>query len=393
MASSTANCSSVCGPVLDWSELPEPELVIDAATTNRIGGHPGLAQFVFATLRADRRTTVASRDPSKISYLYNPAALDEESMLLKASPYSFCAHNHTAVCSSTHQRQLSLRSYAQPWRTLIWLQSPRSHAVPQNADSPVLFDRDHALVRAVIPHAEDARPFRVGGRLHVVFTRRMSSGSGKQVWLAALEPTVRQVPLNYSAARGDEGNWVPLAADEHSEMPSMASPTFLLSYRLCPHVVLRCWALNGVCKEAYRSELPGCKRYLRGGSPLIRSGHGEHLIGVAHAKFSDSRAPGGGGYRHYFVTAQATPPYALEGVSLPFSFPPFFNSTRSGVHPSSNLDRVQFCAGLRRHGDDQLVATYGVGDCVGLMARVPVELAMRAATQREACARCKGAAI
>ena len=353
-------------------------------------------------------------------FAYNPSPIDDTSILIKLSPFSFCSTKVLTNLSTSAERANTLRRPYVGQRAVMWLDRLKlrdgvAGSIAPFSHDATLFDGRDAVVRARIAHAEDPRPVRLGGRLHVLFTRKgalersnVSSGgedaphaatNRKQMWLAALEPSVRQVPLTWDHARGDEANWVPLGHAPPDTLPrdaaspdddaqhgeASATPDLLVSYSLCPHVVLRCSATSGRCVEAFRTELvPGCAQaqaeggaVLHHGTPFVASSNGT-LLTIAHFKnvrgSKDAykrNEPGWARtpwYTHVLVRAMATPPYALLDISPPFRFPAAF--APNGW--SQRIDDVQFCSGLQflPHRRSFLI-TWGAGDCAAFGALVP----------------------
>ena len=202
-------------------------------------------------------------------YAYNPSILDRTNVLVRVSSFSWCTLNASdspwEVKRIQRQRQETRR-----FSLTFWLRRGSIHGV--------------------IPASEDARAFRLHGRVHAVF-KRASGPSLKRMWLAELEPSVREVPLSFIGARAVEGNWAPF----------VWNGTLHLSYLLCPHVVLQCDDRSGACHmvynttpaegcPAYQGRVYGAKRRpmaLHGGSPTVPVDGPDGqplLLGAAHLR-------------------------------------------------------------------------------------------------------------
>jgi len=330
----------------------------------------------------------------------------------QVSTYSYCGLGSTGVSNSNRQgafwggRALATlkAAYADAphWRGTFLASTPAVDApwhLPQLPAPTVAQDRWTAWVqrgrlRAVLPWTEDPRAFTLRGAAHMLFSRK-NLNYYKKVWLARLEPTYREVLLNFSRSGAHENNWVPIPHGD--ELYAL--------YTICDHrrrgdgtgesLVLRCDPRSGHCKRAFSSSSSypasasasatssssttttstsdndgsrartACPSGLRGGSPLVKLGE-TSLVGVAHRTLTQEPRRSGGTdrrYVHYLYRLEAQPPFRLLNVSAAFSFPRWFNSS---------LDDIQFGAGLARRGADSLALSFGVGDCAALEVRVPV---------------------
>ena len=354
--------------------------ILDELTLARLQAHPALAPFDIVSFEGTSRVPRGHTDQQhRMQYAYNPAILDEDNVWVKLSPYSLCYPNASNRSASGEVQAATFGGQNLHKRFTVWLQRNRSHAA----------DRSYH-VRHVTSHAEDARPFRIDGQVHMLFTRKAwyrRIGLRKRIWLATFEPMYREVQLQYAEASADEANWVPI------ESRAAGAGAFFVSYALCPHIVLRCEASNGRCVEAHRSGHLDCHdTLLRGGTQLVRvrvggsynggngaeerdgdltAGETEWLVAVAHRK--QYRPMGTGGrdgmfiafqYAHALLWFQPSPPFAIVDTTEYFSLPPFFGTM---------LDGVQFCAGALVD-NRQLVLTYGVADCVALRVSIPLDV-------------------
>lgn len=199
-----------------------------------------------------------------------------------------------------------------------------------------------AVVRRMIPNAEDARPVHINGILYVVFIRYRKRRY-KQVMLAVLEDQYREVQLTYNDSRASEGNWLPF---EHRGQ-------LYVSYSLCPHRVLAVNTMSGHCTEAYLTKRTGCNKDERGsasGTHFLRAGD---VVGLGHFRSIY------GLYTHFFFQRMSQPPFSILHVSNEFRF---FTSNitvacgnqfgvRSNVYRECPVffdSQVQFALSLRR---------------------------------------------
>ncbi len=100
------------------------------------------------------------------------------------------------------------------------------------------------------------------------------------------------------------------------------------------------------------------------------------LVGVANIKLYNPRGPGRvheqpWWYVHAFVAYEATPPFAMRGVSRPFELPAAFGLPYR--------DRVQFAAGMAITKAGAAIVSYGVGDCTAMAIRLPLRFVLSAA--------------
>jgi hypothetical protein len=335
--------------------------ILDTGALTVMAHHPNLSDSVYA--RLEHNVPMAPYAPgTRPAFLVNPSPVDERSFLIKSTIFSYCVANSTSRSSWFARGDTMGTGELIRGRRVIWVGSTRGPV------SGAIYGRGPTSVRAVLLHAEDPKPIVVQGRVHAVFTRK-SGSSLKQVWLAQLEPTVHEVHLKYPLAGADEANWVPIPATSTGASDNDA---LLLSYSLCPHRVLRCHSHTGNCADAYVTNETRCQRHMRGSTPMVHVGG--YLLGVAHFKLGDNSFFPRFYYTHVFYYAQAEPPYALLNVSRMWRFPPLFGKS---------IDGVQYAAGLRVEHDrarqqDEVLITYGHGDCASFGISVPLHQVWRA---------------
>eukprot|EP00966_Prymnesium_polylepis_P008055 185406-Prymnesium_polylepis.2 len=125
------------------------------ATRTMINEHPLLAErlaLVHVQFGGRHMDVDAAYEPLNQSarwpfaaYVYNPAVLDPVNVLLKISPFTFCLFNRS---NASMRSDLAKAAFARGRvfeRYTVWLQRSR--------------------VRTVVWHAEDARPFLLGGHV------------------------------------------------------------------------------------------------------------------------------------------------------------------------------------------------------------------------------------
>jgi predicted GH43/DUF377 family glycosyl hydrolase len=140
-----------------------------------------------------------------------------------------------------------------------------------------------------------------------------------------------------------EKNWMPLLVDG----------ALHLLYSCAPTRLLRCSPAVGEIETVAGSEGPMVARDFRGGSQGVPLDDG--WLFAVHEVDPAGRALR---YLHRFVLLDAR--FELAAVSAPFTF---------------TSDRVEFCAGMARRGDE-LVLSFGVSDAAAGLAVLPVEEAL-----------------
>lgn len=165
-----------------------------------------------------------------------------------------------------------------------------------------------------------------------------------------------------------EKNWLPFEYRDE----------ILLSYRLQPHIVLRCSFTNGSCVQAHRtSSLAAWRMELvcgnrsamaRGSSPVVhiddeRRGE-KRWVGVAHF-----RCPNGV-YEHAFFEQEPAPPFAVVRTSPPWRFTTCHSDYLSFKH-SHDDEAIQFVSSafVSRNGRT-MVISYGASDRSSMITTV-----------------------
>lgn len=242
-------------------------------------------------------------------------------------------------------------------------------------------------VVARLPGSEDARGILVNDVRYATFTRYHYDFDQQREWtdmnVARLYPgPVIEKKLRWSGASSREKNWSPF---QHG------GSVYFTQY-FCPiHRVLRCELSTGHCETAYETATPTafCNAgTLRGGSGAVRIG--ERFVGVlhrlhpgcGHGKYAKPETACHDGYEHAFYELQGEPPFAMQALSDWFRFPDVLDDAhRSCVTAwmisGRALNRVQFCAGISRVGEDLMLA-FGAGDAEAYTVRIPVVEALQA---------------
>jgi hypothetical protein len=310
------------------------------------------------------------------SFAYNLSPVGSDGMLVRLSAFSYCL-------SPTERQAVMARGAAG---------ARHSHVVWMNSSSGGELYRWR--------HAEDGRGIVVDGHQYVMFHRYFrgmmlsksarfrrevrtarvpqscidgGNGVGYLV-LVDMANSLREVPLVAPRSACLEKNWVPWSLDGR---------TLLLSQTLQPHKILSCNVSNGECRFAYGAGAwRSCPKRVwrtmhgvvaarvRGGTQIVRAGG--YLIGVAHAwrpvrqaKHTQHGTHGvGRQYWHAFFAVTEAVPHCVNLTSQWFRFDAVFNDDR---------DNVQMATGLSvRNETDELVVTFGVGDCVSAVAVAPL---------------------
>ena len=375
------------GPPSNFLQVLQREVnasqVVDDDLLVQLQMHSVLRNFQLVRVQSGRARALSPTKP--LLWVYNPSILDEDNLFVKLSPFSLCHPNSTSLSAPAETMAAAFSKALLKARFVVWVQ--RRH-LPQH--SPAY------RIRHVVPHAEDGRPFRVGGRVHVLFTRKAwvrGAGLVKRMWVAQLEPTFAERKLTLRNGSMNEANWLPIEADaaddeetsifrgETSISRGEASPSIYVLYAVCPRTVLRCRIGSGACTVAFRAVglVPCGNPLLHGGSQLVRVSDGtmngtSWLVGVAHHKRYQPTDGGEGMhvsfyYTHVLFWLSARPPFAMLGLSPYFRLPAYFHSP---------LDRVQFCAGAAVDAaGEAMVLTYGVADCVSMALRLPLPTVRR----------------
>jgi hypothetical protein len=197
-----------------------PHAVVDFRLLQELQRHPqfaGAVNLVHINMTTRRPTIPLEPSSSNLppAFLFNPSVLDHANMLLKVGTYGRCE-----IGTGRHTNSYRKGSFR--------LSTPEANAPDTIAPDRWTVWLRHHTIHGVYRYSEDARPVRLLGRMHMVFTRKLR-GYGTRMYLASLEPAYHEVLLNYSRMRSQEKNWVPFVYND----------TLHMSYSLCPHQVLR----------------------------------------------------------------------------------------------------------------------------------------------------------
>jgi predicted GH43/DUF377 family glycosyl hydrolase len=200
--------------------------------------------------------------------------------------------------------------------------------------------------RSQIQGYEDCRLFEAGARWYATAT------------VCDLNPVERReiallefAGADIVAVRGLAGPH----AERHEKnwMPFQRLGTPHLLYSCGPTIVLRCDPERGAVAEVSRREAPQEAANLRGGSQGVEVDAG-HLFVVHEVDYREHALR----YVHRFVLLDGE--LSLAALSRPFSF---------------TSDRVEFCAGMARRGDE-LVLSFGVSDAAAGLATLELGQAL-----------------
>jgi hypothetical protein len=200
--------------------------------------------------------------------------------------------------------------------------------------------------RSQIQGYEDCRLFHVRGGwwatatvcdLNPIDRREMALLRFEGSEIAEVQPLLSPHPERH------EKNWMPfVVADE-----------LLLLYRCGPTIVLSCDPGSAALELRAEGDAPDLADEFRGGSQGVAV-DGGHLFAVHEV----DRAGAALRYLHRFVLLDAA--LALSAISRPFTF---------------TSDRVEFCAGMARSGEE-LVLSFGVSDAAAGLAVVSLDEAL-----------------
>ena len=185
---------------------------------------------------------------------------------------------------------------------------------------------------------EDCRLIQVGDRwLATATVCDTTPEEWREIAVLTLEdPEITSVrPLSRPDPARHEKNWMPFVADGALHVVYSCGPT----------VVLRCDTDTGAVEEVARHYAPDEAHHFRGGSQGVALDAG-HLFVIHEVDRAEAMLR----YLHRFVLLDGD--FALAGISAPFTF---------------TSDRVEFCAGMARHGND-LVLSFGVSDAAAGLA-------------------------
>jgi hypothetical protein len=221
------------------------------------------------------------------------------------------------------------------------------HDLSVRSVEPVV-DRSSGLrrYRSDIQGYEDCRLFKLGESWYATATVcDLNPVDRREIALLRFEGAdVAEVrPLPGPHPERHEKNW----------MPFVVGDELLLLYSCGPTVVLRCDPAGGETKLCSESDAPEVADAFRGGSQGVAV-DGGHLFVVHEVDRSGATLR----YLHRLLLLDES--LALTAVSRPFTF---------------TSDRVEFCAGMARRGDE-LVLSFGVSDAAAGLAVVSLNEAL-----------------
>eukprot|EP00930_Biecheleria_cincta_P003839 TRINITY_DN10474_c0_g1_i2.p1 TRINITY_DN10474_c0_g1~~TRINITY_DN10474_c0_g1_i2.p1 ORF type:complete len:366 (-),score=36.12 TRINITY_DN10474_c0_g1_i2:51-1148(-) len=180
----------------------------------------------------------------------------------------------------------------------------------------------------------------------------------------------KPILLNLTSFESFELNLPGMGACEKNWQAIEHKGELLFSYFLAPqHRVIRCDVGSHLCQDAFNSSsslrfdgLPshfGSVPSVHGSTPYVEL-DSDHLLAAAHIH-DWSYAE----YWHTFYVIQREPPFAIVANTRWFQF------LAPGGYEDAGWLGIQFAGGLMRNGDDVLIS-YGVGDCMSQATKVPV---------------------
>ena len=187
---------------------------------------------------------------------------------------------------------------------------------------------------------EDCRLFQLGGTWYATATVcDLNPVDRREIALLRFDGAAIDdvTPLISPHPERHEKNW----------MPMVVGGELLLLYRCGPTIVLRCDIDTGELERVADGDGSALADELRGGSQGV-SVPGGHLFVVHEVARRESALR----YLHRFVMLDER--LSLSGISRPFTF---------------TSDRVEFCAGMARRGEE-LVLSFGVSDAAAGLAVV-----------------------
>jgi hypothetical protein len=194
---------------------------------------------------------------------------------------------------------------------------------------------------------EDCRLFEIDGRWFASATCcELNPIDRREIVLLELvgHDIIAVHPLDGPVPGRHEKNWMPFVRDGALHFVYSCGPT----------VILSCDVDTGATAVVHESDAPAATLDLRGGSQGVPLDDGSFLF-VVHAV---DRSSGTARYVHRFL--RLTSDFVVDGLSEPFTF---------------TSDRVEFCAGMARHGDD-LVLSFGVSDAASGLALISLDEAV-----------------
>jgi len=162
-----------------------------------------------------------------------------------------------------------------------------------------------------------------------------------------------------------EKNWQPF---EHE------GELFFSQWIMPNHKVIRCNISSFACEDAFNSStslgldgLPGSMQTekIHGSTPYVEL-DSNHLLAAAHIHDESLKH-----YWHMFYAIQRKPPFAIVASTRWFQF------LAPDGYQDAEWTGIQFAGGLMRTGDDLLVS-YGIGDCFSQALKLPVSDVVKA---------------
>jgi len=166
--------------------------------------------------------------------------------------------------------------------------------------------------------------------------------------------------LSLPGMSGCEKNWQPFTYNG----------TLFFSQWLHPgHKVLSCNMESYACKAVFDTSANFGTDEVHGGTPYVEL-DSNHFVAAAHTFTSTYTIPYGVReerrvYQHKFFAIQSQPPFAVVAQTEWFQLPV------AESHAHAEWLETEYAGGLTRRGQD-VILSYGVGDCVSQAVEIPI---------------------
>jgi hypothetical protein len=166
--------------------------------------------------------------------------------------------------------------------------------------------------------------------------------------------------LSLPGSSGCEKNWQPFTYNG----------TLFFSQWLHPgHKVLSCNMESYACKAAHDTSANFGTDEVHGGTPYVEL-DSNHFVAAANTYTTTYTSPSGVRearrvYQHKFFAIQSQPPFAVVAQTEWFQLPV------AERHAHAEWLSTEYAGGLTRRGQD-VILSYGVGDCVSQAVEIPI---------------------
>lgn len=235
---------------------------------------------------------------------------------------------------------------------------------------------------SVVGPYQDPHTFLYGGH-RLAFVDKASQGTCVPMLL-----NLTSLEVNPLSLRGGYAGPLVMGVRAYCEknwMPFEHEGSLYFSHWLQPeHAVLRCDVESHACESVFNSSttlsFEGLSSFARQEAEGDTSVHGsspwaeldsEHLVASAHYMIDPFSHPNmtfrskARLYWHTFIAMERKPPFAVVANT------PWFQLPVPDAGRDAEWNEIQYMGGMMREGED-LVLSYGVGDCLSHALRVPV---------------------